>query len=336
MNWDDVRVFAVVANCKSITKAAHVLKVTPGMVSRRLEELEAALQARLFTRTSAGMVLTPTGEDMLDRALSMQRFAESIEETVRARDNREEGMVTVRAPDGIGGYWVAPRLATFLNENPKIRITLDCGTLTADMGADADIIITADKADAHMGDAVDTIATLHYVMVAAPSYLETFGTPKSIASAAGDFRTLKHVGQKNQRESWDPRASAVDALASWSFVTNSSTALLAAALTGAGICAAPTVMCQLYPGLQIVGAEAAFPIQLWIIVRREVQHSARVRRVAEWLRGVFDTKINPWFRNEFVPPSRFTEELAAIRGRLAPAAVPTGRAAPRRRRGPEG
>ena len=75
---DDVRVFTVVAECKSVSKAAHVLRVTPGMVSRRLDDLEAALDVRLFTRTSAGMVLTPAGADMLDRALSMRRFAEAI------------------------------------------------------------------------------------------------------------------------------------------------------------------------------------------------------------------------------------------------------------------
>ena len=80
MNWDDVRVFVAVAGCKSVSKAAHALRVTPGMVSRRLDELESALDVSLFIRTSTGVTLTAAGEDMLDRALSMQRFADSIED----------------------------------------------------------------------------------------------------------------------------------------------------------------------------------------------------------------------------------------------------------------
>src|SRR5262245_56074380 len=168
MNWDDVRVFLAVADCKSITKAAHLLKVTPGMISRRLDELECALDVRLFVRSSAGVVLTAAGEDMLDRAISMRRFAESIEDSVRGRDHRNEGMVTLRAPDGVAGFWIAPRLAEFFEHNPKIQVTLDCGSLSLEAGQEPDLLITAHEAEAYAGDLVLPIATLHYMFMASP------------------------------------------------------------------------------------------------------------------------------------------------------------------------
>lgn len=318
MSWDDVRIFVVVAEHKSVNKAAGVLKVTPGMVSRRLDELEAALNARLFTRSRNGMVLTSAGEDMLDRALSMQRYAHSIEALVRGRDQRDEGMVTLRAPDGLMGYWIAPRVPQFQNENPKIQLTLDCGTLVDYVGADPDIFVTPDKNEARLGDHIEPIATLHYMFAAAPAYLDTYGTPKSAASAAEEHRTLKHVAQTHQRDSWDARALAVEALASFSVVTNSSHVFMQALLAGGGVCTLPSVLCHLYPELRIVGPEMAFPIQLWLVVRKEAQSSARVQRVAAWLKAMLDTKVNPWFRDEFVPPERFAEELAALSGRTSP------------------
>jgi DNA-binding transcriptional LysR family regulator len=319
----------VVADCKSVSKAAQMLRVTPGMVSRRLDDLEAALDVRLFTRTSAGMVLTPAGADMLDRALSMRRFAEAIEDSVRERDRKDEGMVTVRTPDGLGGHWIAPRLGAFLERNPKIQITLDCGTLTADMGADPDLLVAVDKADARIGDVVTPLATLHYVFVAAPSYLERHGVPRSLAAMVGEHRGLRHIGQVHQRETWGSEATALETLASISLHTNSSTAIIGAVLGGAGICTAPTMLCHLEPSLRVISEDFSVPIQLWLVTRREARLSARVERVAEWLHASFDTKLFPWFRSEFIPPSRFEAELAAASDRLAPAEQPEAR--PRQR-----
>ena len=327
MNWDDIRVFAAVAECKSINRAAHTLRVTPGMISRRLDELEAALEARLFNRSSTGVTLTSAGEDILDRALSMQRFAEAIEGAVRGRDQRNEGKITLCAPDGLAGHWIAPRLASFLSENPKVQVTLDCGALTKEMSDEPDLLITANDADALVGDVITPLATLHYLFVAAPAYLERFGVPQSLASAASEHRTIRHIGQTNQRESWGARARALEELTQPTILTNSSTAVLQAALAGAGICAAPSLFCHLHPELQIVGEETSIPIRLWLVTRRAAVESKRVQRFVQWLQPLFDTKLNPWFRDEFVPPRRFAAELAAIESRLAsdPAARPKPR-----------
>ncbi len=332
MNWDDVRVFLAVAENGSVNKAAQALKVTPGAVSRQLGDLETALDVRLFNRTASGVVLTPAGEDMLNQALSMQRFANAMEASVRSRDRKDEGMVVIRSPDGIANHWIAPKLPAFLSAHPKIQITLDCGTLTSDMEMEPDITITAEKSDAAIGDRIDPLAVFHYVILASPAYLETYGAPQSLASAAGDHRTLKHIAQKYQREAWGPKGQAIEALASFSVVSNSSTAVIAAVLGGAGICTAPSLYCHLYPELRIVGPETPFPIQIWSVVHKAAQNAARVERVSRWLKSIFDTKQNPWFREEYVPPAKFAEELAALERRLAPGALAAEPKPVRRRR----
>jgi DNA-binding transcriptional LysR family regulator len=318
MSWDDIRIFVVVAEQKSLSKAAASLKVTPGMVSRRIDELEAALDVRLFTRTPNGVVLTTAGEDMLDRAISMQRFADAIEERVRGRDRRGEGLVTLRAPDGLTGYWIAPCVPHFQKENPKIQLTLDCGTLTDYVGADPDILITANKEDAQLGDFVEPLAVLHYVLVAAPKYIETYGKPKTIGAAAGEHRTLRHVGQTHQRESWDARAAAIEMLAKFDVISNSSHAIVQVALAGGGICTMPSAWCRLYPELEVIEPETAIPIQLWLVLRRDAQSLARVRQVSAWLKTIFDTKFNPWFREEYVRSDRFETEVNAASKRTSP------------------
>lgn len=301
--------FSAVAIHGSVNKAAADLKLQPSSVSRRIEELERRLEAKLFERRRTGMTLTDAGADLYDHAQSMQRHADDIERSVRARDRREEGLVTIAAPDGIGSLWIAPRIGEFLSRNPRIQLALDCRVGPALPEADhrPDVSIVLDKGQAEIGDDASALATMHYVFMAAPRYLETYGTPKSVAAAAGDHRALRQTGQVSQRESWSARASAVETLASFAFETNSSQALVASLRAGAGIATAPTYLITLAPELVMVGDEPAIPIRLWLVIHREARQAARVARVAEWLKSMFDTRTNPWFREEFVHPSEFAE-----------------------------
>lgn len=304
LDWDALPVFLAVAETGSVNKAAAELKIQPSSVSRRIDELEIRLEVKLFFRRRTGMVLTSAGEDLKDRALSMRHFAEDIERSVRARDRREEGLVTIAAPDGVGSLWLAPRVADFLARNPNIQISLDCrvGPTPPDADHRPDITIALDKSLADIGDDTCALATMHYVFMAAPSYLETYGAPKSAASAAGDHRTLRQTGQISQRETWDARAAAVETLAAFSFETNSSWALVAALRAGAGVATAPTYVLTIAPELVIIGEERSTPIRLWLVVHQESRNAARVMRVAEWLKSIFDSRANPWFRDEFLSP----------------------------------
>lgn len=313
LDWDAVRVFLAVAEARSINKAAAELKIQASSVSRKIDGLEKSLEVTLFHRRRTGMVLTDAGEDLFTRARSMQHFADDIERSVRSRDRREEGMVTIAAPDALGSLWVAPRVSDFLNRNPKIQISLDCVVGPAALEGDVrpDITISLDKSLAEVGDDTMRLGMMHYVFVASPAYLETYGTPRSMASAAGDHRTLRQTGQVSQRETWGARASAVETLAQYSFETNSSPGALSAIRGGAGVATVPTYVFTLAPELVIIGQEQSVPINMWLIVHQEARNAVRVTRVVEWLKAIFDARTNPWFRDEFIRPEDFTAEEQA-------------------------
>lgn len=337
MDWDDIRHFVAVAELKSLSKAAQALKVTPSQVSRRITELEGRLATKLLNRTQSGVTLTAAGEDVFDMALSMQRFATSIENTARSRDLRDEGQVTIAVPDGLASYWLAPRIGDFLNANPRIQLAMECGLWAREpLRAAPDVTITPSLDTAEAGDTTEELCSVHYLFVAAPKYIETYGVPTSLASAAGDHRTLKHVAQKFQRDNWDERAKAIEALSSFSLETNSSAVMVSALTSGAGIGTMPSYLLHLYPEMKVIGPMQSIPIKLWLVTHQAAKESARVKRVAEWLRSLFDTKINPWFRQEFVPPERFEAELAAVTKRRASAAKPaaTDEGPPSRRAAP--
>ena len=72
MNWDDARIFLAVARAGQILGAARRLDLNHATVSRRIAALEAALDAKLFRRHTAGSELTPAGERFLGVAERME------------------------------------------------------------------------------------------------------------------------------------------------------------------------------------------------------------------------------------------------------------------------
>jgi DNA-binding transcriptional LysR family regulator len=63
-----LRIVCAVAEAGSLTRAAAALRLTQPGLSAQLQRIEAALGARLFTRSATGAVPTPLGEVVLTRA----------------------------------------------------------------------------------------------------------------------------------------------------------------------------------------------------------------------------------------------------------------------------
>lgn len=71
MDIDQVKTFLQVAANGSFLEAANRVHVTQSTVSARIQNLEQALGARLFTRNRAGAVLTPAGRRFLRHAKTL-------------------------------------------------------------------------------------------------------------------------------------------------------------------------------------------------------------------------------------------------------------------------
>ena len=56
------RIFYEVANCKNISRAASQLYISQPAISKSIQKLEEQLGAKLFIRSSKGVLLTPEGQ----------------------------------------------------------------------------------------------------------------------------------------------------------------------------------------------------------------------------------------------------------------------------------
>lgn len=314
-DWDDLKAFVAAAQAGSFGAAARKLRISQPTMTRRIEELEDRLRARLFDRGLKGVTLTRAGEMVYDRALTMQRASMEIERLTLDSEHPEAGNVSLAAPEGIGGYVVALDLADFMRENPAIRLALDCG-FHPERPVDSHVDLSIEVIGPNEPREVDTLplATLHYALFASRAYLDTYGAPTRLDAAAG-HRFIAHAGQVPDRAGG--RTAAFFELTGPALVVNSSTAMLHAIQRGAGIGVIPTAILNVAPDLVMLDIPPLASTPLQLRHHREAPRSARVRRVADWVTSMFDARSRPWFRPEFVHPSEFanwTWPAATARG----------------------
>ena len=124
MNWDHVRIFLAVARTGQFLAAARQLRIDHTTVGRRIGKLEEDLSARLFERRTDGCVLTSAGERLLAVAERMESEILTGAELLEREEVSLTGTVRVGAPDGVGSYFLAPRLAALAQRHPELTVQL--------------------------------------------------------------------------------------------------------------------------------------------------------------------------------------------------------------------
>ncbi len=122
INTELYKIFYVLANTGSISKAAAELYVTQPAISRSLKKLEDELRCILFKRTARGISLTADGHMLLSYvqpAVNSLIKAEAEFEKLRSLDT---GEIRIGASDTICMYYLPDFLSGFQNKYPGISI----------------------------------------------------------------------------------------------------------------------------------------------------------------------------------------------------------------------
>lgn len=308
LDWDKLKVFIVVAELGSMNAAANRLKETAPTVSRKIDELERTLNARLLYRSPRGVTLTEAGRKTLRYAEIMSDAADGLRSDVLDHDLPAEGPVTLCTGDGLAAHWIAPHLPEFHLQNPKIELRLE----TTDR-PDADLL--NEKADIAIQfqepvrqDIISKrLGILHYVFFASPEYVRTFGHPTSLFDLY-EHRCIIHSGYVNQMEGWAPKAKHLRDLIDFALVTNSGAVMLEVCANGGGIALMPTYVHDLGKDLVPLNLPEVAPIRFWLTYSERSRRLARAQIVIDWLRGLFNQRKTPWFKPNFVHPSAFEAE----------------------------
>ena len=104
INYDYYRIFYVVAQCRSFTRAAELLKNNQPNITRCMKNLEQELGCKLFHRSNKGITLTPEGQRFYRRvaaAVEQLQLGETVERCV---GSLESGSLSISASEAAPAY----------------------------------------------------------------------------------------------------------------------------------------------------------------------------------------------------------------------------------------
>jgi DNA-binding transcriptional LysR family regulator len=286
LDWDDLRYFLAVQRARTLAGASARLGINATTVGRRLTALEERMGARLFDRTPSGYLLTAAGQDLVERAERMESEALAAERTVVGADQRRGGVVRVSVTEMLATRFVTPQLASFHDAHPEITLELNCTTRSVHLGRrEADIALRL--ARPHEENVVTRqLGKIPLCLYAARSYVETWGAPTDAEQSLRGHRVLMFADHRAFRleNQWlELRRDGARVV----LRSDSVSSLYSATVAGVGIALLPRRVAESEKTLvQLETQSEPEPRVIWQTVHVDLQRSARIRAVLEFLQSV--------------------------------------------------
>ncbi len=121
-HWESYKVFYYVAKYRSLTAAAGHLEISQPAVSQSVKQLENAIGAKLFIRTSKGVRLTAEGELLAGYVSKGYEQMELGEKKLAQMLNLELGELRIGASDMTLRFYLLPYLEQFHEKYPGIKV----------------------------------------------------------------------------------------------------------------------------------------------------------------------------------------------------------------------
>jgi DNA-binding transcriptional LysR family regulator len=277
-------VFDVVARCRSLSKAAAELFVTPSAVSQQIHALEVHLGTALLAKAGRRVVLTEAGERYFEMiSADVQRITEA---TQRIRGFRSRSVLTVRTTPTLGNKWLLPRLRSFLDANPDVELRLNGTTEPTDFSREAVDLEIRHGEGRWPGMFVEGLAEEAFVPVCSPAYA---AASSLVAPDLPAHRLIHSVKAQVQWSQWFALAGAVPEIEWRRLLFDRSHMAIDAAVDGLGVALESTLMMwrELRDGslvCPVVNPPRVTLTTQWIVCPLDHLHRSKVRQFLDWLR----------------------------------------------------
>jgi DNA-binding transcriptional LysR family regulator len=293
-----MQTFVRVVESGSFSAVARESRATQSAVSKQVAALERALGVKLLSRTTRSLALTESGERYFEQARRLVAEIAEAESVLRQSERQLSGWLRVAASVGYGRLKLLPKVQTFLNAHPEVKIDLRLNDGFVDLveeGIDVAVRV-GELADSSL--VARRIATTQRGLIASRKYLRSL--PKGLTAPRVPEDLLKHncivYSELATQNAWTfiagPGApvavgTSVTIRAQGNLQTNSSEVIRASVVTGIGIGYAPTWLFddELARGeLQLLLPDwPAPPVPIHVVSPQQRRQSAKVMAFAQHL-----------------------------------------------------
>jgi LysR family transcriptional regulator, cell division regulator len=127
MDTSDLKIFATVARCNGMNRAAAALNTVQSNVTARVRALERKIGCALFDRHSRGVALTAAGQRLLPYAEQILHLLAEAQGAAKD-DGEPAGGLTLGSLESTAALRLAPVLSRFVAAFPKVDLVLRTGT----------------------------------------------------------------------------------------------------------------------------------------------------------------------------------------------------------------
>ena len=174
-----INIFVAVVDTGGFAGAARKLGISPPVVTRAINDLEAHLGVRLLTRTTRVVRVTEAGASYADDCRVIMAQLTEADAAAGGLHAVPRGRLTVTAPVGFGALYVTPVVTEYLSRYPDVNVScwfVDRVVNMLDEGVDIGVRI-GELPNSSM-QAI-RVGTMRLLVCAAPDYLDRHGEPKS-------------------------------------------------------------------------------------------------------------------------------------------------------------
>jgi DNA-binding transcriptional LysR family regulator len=301
-DWAGARVFLEVMRSGSFRGAALKLGMSVNTLRGRLSDFERQLGLTLVTRHVDGVRITAEGELVLAAAKRMETASFDFMR-VRSQSTMLHGEVRLSVTEGLGTFWLAPRIVEFQRAHPQLIVNMRCAMHPADvlrLETDLAVQITPPRGE---NLKVVKLGRLHAMPFASQEYLNVFGCPKTREELQRHRIVLQLADQITSLEDYNRIFPGRPESGTIAIKTNVSSAHYWFIARAAGIGMLPTYAPSI--GARVVPVEVEdvrIAHDIWLTYHPDASKMGRVRRLIDWLVEAFSPKRFPWFRDEFIHP----------------------------------
>jgi DNA-binding transcriptional LysR family regulator len=290
----NLRAFLAVARYGGFSQAARQLNLVPSVAAKRVSQLEHAVGARLFERSTRKVDLTEAGELFQVRARSLIADLDDALGGLKRPGDRLEGRILMMVPTTLHMLVLSDALSGFLLEHTHITMELalvDRSVNPAEEGFD--LAISGHAASSYEGVIDVPLHPFEQVLCASPGYLQRRGTPRH----PHDLEDHDGLFFKPLGTAWrfDSEQGQLSVEVQPRLIANDNVTLRAAALAGNGIAMLPRYVSgdAIKQGLLVALLPDFHLPRAWF--RAHVtQHRAKLARIAtllDWLKSALQKAL---------------------------------------------
>ena len=290
LDLQEIETFLQVVELGSVSLAAERLGVVKSVVSKRLSDLERRLGAKLLYRSTRKVTPTESGLQFYPRAKAALAALHEAAELASLDDSGLCGSLRILAPMSFGTLWLAPLLAEFMQQHPRIQLALQLDDRISDFEREGyDLCLRV----SHLRDSAliaRELAPSPRVLCCSPAYAQRHGLPQR------PEQILDHtcIGYSNVATSqvWsferlDAPGEPLNLSPSGRFTSNNGEAMRDMAMAGLGLAVLPVfiVQRQLDEGSLQVLEPGVRPTDNWIhaLYPRSRRASPKVLALCDFL-----------------------------------------------------